>query len=369
MVQVLSNPVSAINAEIEKAKRAPEHVGLLAFKPANDWVKEALSAPNPRTYFHGLVVQCENTVIFASSNVGKSILAVQIAEDIAREEKIMYIDLEQSPKQFQMRYSDDSTGGVHIFPTNFIRAEIDSDLIEGMDLEQEIMDSIEQAADRGIRFFIIDNITYICTSAEKGATAGSFMLKLTGLKKKYGLTTIIIAHTPKRRGFEPITQNDLAGSAILINLFDAGIALARSSKDDNLRYLKQVKVRSGEYLYSSDNVMVLDIVKDHGYLKFEIRGYTNESEHLRMREDCDDSEEIIEILKLQRDGKSIRQIAEALDISKSSVQRKIARAKKDNITIPDGNASAVPTVPAVPHLGQAGQTGQKLEAELPFDKE
>ena len=365
----LGNPIEAIAQEVEKAKRAPKRAGLLSFKTANDWVEEALNSPDPKMYFHNLIVQFENTVIFASSNVGKSILAVQIAEAIAWEEKIMYIDLELSTKQFQMRYSDVSTGEIHIFPTNFIRAEIDPELIAGADLEQEILASIEEAAKQGIRFFIIDNITFICNDSEKGATAGSFMMKLIRLKKKFNLTTIVIAHTPKRRGWEPITQNDLAGSAKLINFFDAGIALARSAKDTNLRYLKQVKVRTGEYQYDSENIIVCDVVKTGGFLQFEIQGYAKEEDHLKNREGSDDYDEIVEILKLQRDGKTVREIAELLDMAKSTVQRRLDKAKKCNITIPEPGADSVPPVPSVPHVGQAGQTGQARSARLPFKDE
>ena len=365
----LGNPIEAIAQEVEKAKRAPKRAGLLSFKTANDWVEEALNSPDPKMYFHNLIVQFENTVIFASSNVGKSILAVQIAEAIAWEEKIMYIDLELSTKQFQMRYSDVSTGEIHIFPTNFIRAEIDPELIAGADLEQEILASIEEAAKQGIRFFIIDNITFICNDSEKGATAGSFMMKLIRLKKKFNLTTIVIAHTPKRRGWEPITQNDLAGSAKLINFFDAGIALARSAKDTNLRYLKQVKVRTGEYQYDSENVIVCDVVKTGGFLQFEIQGYAKEEDHLKNREGSDDYDEIVEILKLQRDGKTVREIAELLDMAKSTVQRRLDKAKKCNITIPEPNEDSVPPVPSVPRAGQAGQTGHAQTARLPFKDE
>lgn len=365
----LGNPIEAIAQEVEKARRAPKRAGLLSFKTANDWVEEALNSPDPKMYFHNLIVQFENTVIFASSNVGKSILAVQIAESIAWEEKIMYIDLELSTKQFQMRYSDVSTGEIHIFPTNFIRAEIDPELIAGADLEQEILASIEEAAKQGIRFFIIDNITFICNDSEKGATAGSFMMKLIRLKKKFNLTTIVIAHTPKRRGWEPITQNDLAGSAKLINFFDAGIALARSAKDTNLRYLKQVKVRTGEYQYDSENVIVCDVVKTGGFLQFEIQGYAKEEDHLKNREGSDDYDEIVEILKLQRDGKTVREIAELLDMAKSTVQRRLDKAKKCNITIPEPSEDSVPPVPSVPRAGHARQTGHARTARLPFKDE
>lgn len=264
------NPIDAISAEVAKAKIAPRRVGLLSIKSANAWIEEFLNAPDPKTYFYDLIVQYENTVIFASSNVGKSILAIQIAEDIARTEKVLYVDLELSSKQFQMRYSDISTGEIHIFPANFTRAEIDPELIVGADLEHEILAYIEEAAVQGTRFFVIDNITFICNDSEKGATAGSFMMRLIRLKKKYGPTTVVIAHTPQRRAWEPVTQNDLAGSTKIINFFDAGIALSRSAKDNNLRYLKQVKVRTGEYRYDAENVIIFDISKISGFLKFEI---------------------------------------------------------------------------------------------------
>ena len=195
------------------------------------------------------------------------------------------------------------------------------------------------------------------------------MMKLIRLKKKYGLTTIVIAHTPKRRGWEPITQNDLAGSAKLINFFDAGIALARSAKDNNLRYLKQVKVRTGEYQYDADNVIVFDVAKSNGFLKFEIQDYAKEADHLKNREGSDDYDEIIEILKLQRDGKSVREIAQILDMGKSTVQRRLEKAKKNNITIPEESAESVPTVPSVPHKGQAGHPGQAIDQRLPYKDE
>ena len=365
----LLNPDEAILSEIEKAQRAPRRAGLLSFKTANDWVEEALNSPDPKMYFYNLIVQFENTVIFASSNVGKSILAVQIAETIAREEKIMYIDLELSTKQFQMRYCDIATGLIHIFPSNFIRAEIDPELIAGADLEQEILDSIEEAAAQGISFFIIDNITFICNDSEKGATAGSFMMKLIRLKKKFNLTTIVIAHTPKRRLWEPITQNDLAGSAKLINFFDAGIALARSAKDTNLRYLKQVKVRTGEYQYDAENVIILDISKTDGFLKFEVQGYAREDDHLRNRESSDNVEEILSILRLRKDGKSLREIARTLEMSLGMVQRRLRTAEEQNITLQEDSDSSVSDCIGVSDAIQSIHPIHPDTARLPFKEE
>lgn len=346
-----TNPVDGIKAELEKAKNAPLKAGLLSIKPVNTWIADSIQCPDPKTYFHNLIVELENTVIFASSNVGKSILAVQIAEDIARSEKIIYLDLELSSKQFQMRYTDPSDGSIHIFPANFSRAEVDPELIANDNLEKAIMESIEEAAKQGTKFFVIDNLTFICNDSEKGSTAGKFMMELIRLKKKYALTTIIVAHTPKRRQFDPISQNDLAGSAKLINFFDAGIALARSAKDNNLRYLKQVKVRSGEYRYDADNVIVLDITKTDAFLKFEIQGYAKEYDHLNIREPGSQIDEIMDILKLQKEGKSIREIASILSIGATTVHRRLKTAKENNITLDE-----TPTAPPVPSVPVVEQT-------------
>lgn len=329
-----------------KAQEKATNAGLLSIKPANDWIDESMKTPDPRMYFNDLVVENENTVIFASSNVGKSILAVQIAEDIAKAEKVLYVDLELSSKQFQMRYSDPSTGKVHVFPDNFTRAEIDASLMLEANLEEEILNSIEKAAKKGTKFFIIDNLTFICNGAQSGVKSAIFMKKLVRLKKQYGLTTIVIAHTPKRRGWKPISQNDLAGSANLMNLFDAGVALARCADDNNLRYLKQVKVRTGEILYDSNNVLLLDVDKEEGFLKFDMVGCGREEDHLSALEGSEFANEILEILMMQREGMSTRQIAEAKSMSKSAVDRRIQAAKRNNITLPEN------PVPSVPVPGQ-----------------
>lgn len=367
--QVSADPLEAIAEEVEKAKLAPKHVGLLSVKSANAWIESSLRRPDPRTFFKGLIVEFENTVIFASSNVGKSIFSIQIAEEIARTEKVLVVDLELSEKQFEMRYTDKETGQIHVFPDNFLRAEIDPELIVGADLEEEILASIEEAAKQGVRFVFVDNITFICNDSEKAATASSFMMKLIRLKKKYNLTTIVIAHTPKRRGYEPITQNDLAGSAKLISFFDAGIAIARSAKDNNIRYVKQVKVRTGEFLYDSENVLIYDVNKTDGFLRFEFQDYGKEDEHLKSREGSDDVEEIMEILQLQKDGKTLRDIAKILEMSLGKVQRRLKKAKDNNITLEDNAETPVSDCIGVSETTQAIQTIQADTVRLPFKDE
>ncbi|MBR4233675.1 MAG: AAA family ATPase [Bacteroidales bacterium] len=366
------NPVEGIKQEVEKAKRAPKKRGIFSVKKANDWIKDSRERPDPRSFFHGLIVEYECTVIFASSGVGKSIFVTQIAEEIAWKEPLLFIDLELADKQFQMRYTDPVTNQVHMFPDNFERAEIDPELIVGEDLEEAILDSIEDSAKRGTRFFVLDNITFACNDSEKGATAGQFMMKMIRLKKKYHLTIIVIAHTPKRRGYEPITQNDLAGSAKLINFFDAGIAIVRSARDPNLRYVKQVKVRTGEFLHDADNVIIYDVNKVDGFLKFEFREFGKEGDHLKVPTKDYETDENQDILKLQHQGKSLREIAKDLDMSLGMVQRRLKKAAALNIKyVPEeGEESAdVSDVSPASDAIQPIQDDTAVQQRLPYKEE
>ena len=335
-----NSPVQELMEEVEKAQRQPDKYGIFAAKSGNSWIEDCINMAAPIIFFFGLIVQYEITALFGPTGSGKTIFAMMIAEEIARFFKVMYIDLELSAKQFQMRFSDPETGLIHVFPDNFIRAEIDPDLITREDLELEILDSIEAAAQKGILFFILDNITFACNDSEKGATAGQFMMRLIRLKKKYNLTIICVAHTPKIRGYEPLTTSHMAGSAKLMNFFDEGIAIGKSARDANLRYVKQVKTRSIPMTYDEENVIIYEVTKESGILTYDFKGHGNENDHLKHGNPAEDLDEIYAILRLQKQGMSQREIAKTLEISLGKVQRRLEKAREKNITLPDDDAAA-----------------------------
>ncbi len=335
--------IEEIKSEMERSENKANDNGLLNIKMANTWVKEAKSRPNPHTWFHGLIVANENTVIFAASNVGKSILAVQIAEEIAKEEKVLYLDLELSDKQFQMRYTMGDT--VHNFPDNFLRAEINPENLLNVDLENGIIDSIEKAIMTGVKVVIIDNITFACMNAERAEVAGEFMKKVIFLKQKYQLTVVAIAHTPKQYYRKTLDQYDLAGSSKLINLFDAGIAMGCSVKGKDLRYIKQVKTRSGPKLYGEDNVAVCELTTEEGWLHFKFLGCGTEREHLFIQKSMFADEEIIEMVRpLVKMRYPLSRIEKETGLSHGTA----ARVRK--LIESEGDVPSVPSVPAVPNV-------------------
>lgn len=305
-----------------------ESSGMLKIKTANEWAREAATRPDPNPLWLSLWYEGEVCCLFADSNLGKSIYAVEIASAIANNQRVIYFDFELSDKQFQLRYTDEF-GTLHNFPDNFLRSEIDPDMIGDGDFEDAVIADIEAASmEYDCRVLIVDNITYLNSVTEKADAASRLMLRLMQLKKKHGLSMLVLAHTPKRPLTSPITQNDLAGSKKLFNFFDSVFAMGKSAKDENLRYIKQLKVRAGAFEYGADNVIVSEIVKDGSWLHFRNVGFATEKEHLREQTDNDISAFDEQVSQMRENGKSIREIADALGVSKSKVGRIFKRYEK-----------------------------------------
>ena len=342
----MNDPITAIIAELESSHET-DNIGMFTIRTANRTIAEAAMRPNPRQLYQELWYEGEVCCLFSDSNLGKSIYAVQMADTIATLRPVLLVDCELTDKQFQMRYTDIDTGVMHIFPELLYRAEINPNTLDVKDYETKIFHHIEAAAQHmKCNIIIIDNLTYLCNSSDKGVDAGLFMMKLMNLKKKYGWSLLIIAHTPKRSLMSPITQNDLAGSKKLYNFFDSVFAIGKSAKDSRLRYVKQLKVRAGEFRYDSSNVIVYEIEKTDGFVHFEFKEFSTEKEHLKERTEKEITSTHRNVHELKSQGKSTREIAAYLGLSKSKVDRLI------HTPLP-----SVPTCPTVPADGTSGTNG------------
>jgi hypothetical protein len=182
--------------------------------------------------------------------------------------------------------------------------------------------SLEKAVEEsGARILIIDNLTYLRNETEKAKDALPLMKHLKNLKTKYTLSILALAHTPKRDGTRAITHNDLQGSKMLMNFCDSAFAIGLSQKDNNLRYLKQIKQRNTEQLYGSDRVCLFQVNKPDLFLKFDFVDYGQEWQHLRQQSDQDREAIKEKVVEMKEKGRSIREIAAMLQISKSKVDR------------------------------------------------
>lgn len=329
------DPAAAMEAPAPLAadpEAAPDgFMGLMDVRPANQWNAQAETQPEPENLWNGMWHENEVACLFSDSNLGKSILAVQIGLEIARRRRVVYCDFEMSARSFQKRYSHPDGRSVRL-PDNFLRAELDEErlatLCDGsLSVEDAMIAAIESCAvATGSSVVIVDNITYVNQVTEKGDMAGAMMLKLLQLKKRRGLSMLILAHTPKRLLSAPITQNDLAGSKKIFNFLDAAFAIGMSAKDPSLRYIKHLKCRGGSIVHDSSNVMVCEIDRIGGVLQFVPRGTDTESAHLRQSSD-DNGQLRSQVQQLRAEGRTIRDIASTLGISRSTAHRLTQSAK------------------------------------------
>lgn len=308
---------------------------LFTVKTANDWIEHAKTRPIPKMLFGEFWFEGELCILFADTNLGKSIKAVQIGNSIskgeiikgfrleANKQPILYFDFELSDKQFENRYSIDYENH-YVFDKNFIRLEINPDAVipNTITFEEFLNTSLEnEIIKTGSKILIIDNITYLKNETEKARDALPLMKHLKALKVKYNLSILALAHTPKRDLSKPIIRNDLSGSKALINFCDSCFAIGESFSDKNLRYLKQIKSRNTEIIYDTDNVILCQIVKDFNFLQFEFITYVRESEHLKPNSEKNNEKIKEQVLELKTQGLSLRAIGERLSISHSKAQR------------------------------------------------
>ncbi len=301
-------------------------IGIFTIKDGNKWLLDANKRPIPNQLYQCLWYENEVCILFADTNLGKSILAVQMGIEIAEKFKIVYFDFELSDKQFENRYSVNYVNHFKL-PDNFLRAEINPEQADYesagfLTLEDYLNNSIDKVINEtGAKVLIIDNLTYLRCETEKSKDALPLMKHLKALKNKYGLSILCLAHTPKRDLSKPISRNDLAGSKMLMNFCDSAFSIGESTQDKNLRYLKQIKARNTEIQFDAENVVVYQIVKPYNYLHFDFIGYATEREHLKQITQ-QDKESTVEMAKeLSKQGKSQRQISGEMGISLGAVNK------------------------------------------------
>lgn len=317
-----------------------EFKSLFSIQTANKWIQDSKTRPAPKMLFDEFWFEGELCILFADTNVGKSILAIQAANAIGNGENIgnlrvevesqpvIYLDFELSEKQFEARYSNkngDFFTNHFVFSDHLYRAEMNPDCLlpaAFSSFEEYLHYSIQLAvAETESRVLIIDNITYLKRETEKAREALPLMKELKQLKKRFELSILAMAHTPKRDLSKPITRNDLQGSKMLINFADSAFAIGESVKDKSLRYLKQIKVRNAQAEYTTENVLLCQIVKPDNFLHFEFLATGNEKEHLRNLSEKDRVMLIAKAKELSAFGLSQREIAKELGVSAMSVNR------------------------------------------------
>ena len=306
---------------------------LFKVKSFTQTIKDAQKIKIPKMLFDELIFETDLTVIFSSTNIGKTMLAIQIADSISRgkiiygfkneaePQKVLYCDFELSEKQFEGRYCEKINGewfNHYDWHENLKRVTFDLKS-EGKITAENILISIKECVkEQKAKVVVIDNIYWINdTGLENSKDAGKLMKYLKLLKNEKDLTIIVLAHTPKKYKWSPMHKTDLAGSARIGDFVDAITAINYSKEDSNYRYLIQLKSRFTEKKYHSNNVITTKITKvEPNFTGFEFIEPTDEN---RLEEYHLESKTITEVYSQEtietNKEKAIEIIKEKPDIS------------------------------------------------------
>ena len=374
------------NKKLQKPKRS-----LLKAEPINEGLKKSYDKPNPRKLFGQLWWEKELVICFASTNVGKTLLAMQIAESLAtgaqvfkdddnpcpnetEAMKVLYIDAELTYKQIENRYKNYGTGENYELSSNIIRAEINRDFLwqKGDNMEELIKEDIKNLIEEHKpEALIVDNLKMLRKGTEKSHEALPMMFELNNLKGKYNISILVLGHTPKIDVLSPIQINHLSGSSDIANASDGIFAIAKTKEDNATRYIKELKQRNVQFKFGSGNVLLCTIDQPKSFTGFFWNSLCKESQLLSEWTEEAKKQLKKEIIQYKKDGLTTRAIEKKIPWGKSKIADVIQenkelstkgnKDKKDNVDKKDKPVQTVQTVLNV----QDGQTvldGQNIKA-------
>ena len=268
----------------------------------------------------------ELCILFGPTNVGKSILAVEIGDAIASggsilsgcltsgvlPTKVLYLDFEMSDEQFKKRFLG------RTFSENFQRIVINEEGLNVKSFRQIVFPEIEYWIDESqAKVLIIDNMSFIQADNTQAGDAASLVLEFKRLKDSKGISILIIGHTPKfKKGFR-IESYNLYGSAQLVYFIDSLFAINKAV--GNTIYIKQLKQRVVAETYGEDNVLHCMIEDTESGLRIKYLGNSFESQLLNLaNDDLEDRNQRI-VADYRSGVGSIRDLAEKYGLSKTQV--------------------------------------------------
>lgn len=217
-----------------------------------------------------LLIETQLGILFGLTGEGKTIFAIEMANQIANGEsiwegfrcecepqKVIYIDFELGSSSFAKRYNEGK------FSENLIIENVDVysyNMMIGFDSKQgdridRAIEFIENTSKRhNSKVLFIDNLSNIADQIEQAAEADRFISDLIGRMKALDLTIMFLGHTPKLVANTQLNINQLKGSSSLTKSFESVIGFKRSLVDKNISYIRQLKSRDADYIFDEEHV-------------------------------------------------------------------------------------------------------------------
>ena len=273
----------------------------------------------------------ELALMFGASGTGKSVLAMQVADAIARggcvegfqmeaaRRKVLYVDLVHSETQFKRRYvfySPDSSKPKHYKFSERLWRE------RPLPSEELVTWIRKRVREEGIQIVVIDDLSAMKTTADGTRETLTLMRDLRELCNELGISILAIAGAEAGPG-RIVNEGDLKRNRVLCDVADSVFGIGRHPSNRDT-CIVQTRCRNARIAWTDRNAPICRVVR----LESGLLGMTFDE---RFRPVL--SEEEIALIRrvktLRNRSVPYRMIAEELGITKSRASRLMSKWTKE----------------------------------------
>lgn len=324
---------------VDTAENTPAKPSLLTTRIGGAILDETHSTPVPGMLFSEFWSEGELSVLFGSEGVGKSLLAVQVAEAVTKSspvngfttdvpaQKALYFDFSTSDRQFARRYKG------HRFSDNFIRVTLNPHHWELRKFGEQLVAAIETAVqEHEAKVIIIDSLATL-----KFFVNEVFLFShLRRLKDTMNLSVLLLAGAKKIQAGKPLSLTHLAANKMLCGIADSIFAMGETLPDADNRYLIHLKGNEYGRVYHEKNVIIGRTSSPAGGIDlpgFEFIGYETEQQQLELLLPTDGLEAKILEYRDKAPQASLGEIAKWTGTHKMKVKRVLEKyhTKSENL--------------------------------------
>lgn len=263
--------------------------------------------------------------LVGESDTGKSSLLRQLALSVAYgDETFIGFKLNDKCRNVVYVSTEDGEMGTSVWLNKHLGEDIiDNEVLSKLKflfITENLYENIRKViCENCVDLLIIDSYADIFEGSMNDANiVRSFLTKYNDLANQYGITIIFLHHTKKSsEGMKP-NKNNILGSQGFEAKMRSVMMLTKDDNDSSLRHLCVVK---NNYMPEKDKNRSY-VIRFNDHLAFEATGDRVDFD------DLDKPEYLGKAKELLADGKSYREISEALNqmgfmVSKSTLQRKL----------------------------------------------
>ncbi|MBX7062706.1 MAG: AAA family ATPase [Pyrinomonadaceae bacterium] len=316
----MSNVVANLTTDVTAPK---------PLRKASDVLK-ALKDEKRELLFDELWAKGELAILFGEPGIGKSLLAMQLADALTRGRpiveflkmperplKVLYVDLVLNDAQFCGRYTREAGDG-EIRTYEFSEELMYDRPPEGADVAEWIRNAVEA---NPLDIVIVDDLSVVSLTDDGTRERLHLLLELRRLSRVHGLSVLVLVDSWPS-GYELTTEATLRRGRVLCNYADSVFTIDGLDETD-LRMIVQTRSSGGDRFWTENNRL-------YGRVSQMASGLLG-----LVFPNCDPKknglpDQILRIKELRDENKmTFRDIAEYLELSKSAVHRLYSMWKPD----------------------------------------